>query len=83
MPVVITSSGKDSTHDLIKRFKKATAAAGIVQQAKDKRFHIKKAKIRAEKKIQTNRLKRRVRSLKRMKNVPSSVITRLTERISA
>jgi ribosomal protein S21 len=79
MPIVITATQKDNTHDLIKQFKRATALADIVQVAKDKRYFQKPAKIRADKRIQVKRLQKRLRSLKRTKNIPAAVISRLSE----
>jgi len=79
MPIVITANQKDSTHDLIKQFKRATGLANIVQIAKDKRYFQKPAKLRADKKIQVKRLQKRLRSLKRTKNVPAAVIGRLSD----
>lgn len=79
MPIVIKANQKDSTHELIKQFKRATALADIVQIAKDGRYFQKPAKVRADKKIQMKRLQKRLRSLKRTKNVPAAVIGRLTE----
>ena len=82
MPIVIKAQGKDSTHDVIKKFKKAVVASGIVQIAKDKRYFIKPSKTRADKKIEMKRLKKRARSLKRMKNVSPLVLQRIGERIA-
>ncbi|MCA9373182.1 30S ribosomal protein S21 [Candidatus Woesebacteria bacterium] len=83
MPIVVTAKQNDSTQDLIKQFKRATALADVVQIAKDRKFFAKPAKVRAEKKIQMKRLQKRLRSLKRTKNVPAAVIARLTEYIQS
>ena len=81
MPIVIKAQGKDSTHDVIKKFKKAVVASGIVQIVKDGRYFVKPSKVRAEKKIAFNRLKRRARSLKKMKNVSELALQRINDRL--
>lgn len=82
MPVVVVATAKDSTGDVIKKFKKATAFANTVQIAKDRRYFTKPSQLRAAKKIEKARLGKRLRSLKRMKNISPTVIQRLTERLS-
>lgn len=82
MPIVIKAQGNDSTNDVIRKFKKAVSATNIVQQAKDRAVFVKPSQKRAVKKISTKRLQRRVRKLKRMKNISPQVIQRITDRIS-
>ena len=82
MPIVIKAQGSESTNDVIRKFKKAVAATNIVQQAKDRAVYVKPSQKRAVKKIATKRLQRRVRKLKRMKNISPQVIQRITDRIS-
>lgn len=83
MPIVIKAHGNDSTNDLIKKFKKVTVATDIVQRVKDRRYYQKPSRVRAQQTIEVSRLKKRARSLKRMKNVSPHVLSRLQERLSA
>lgn len=81
MPIVIRATSKDSTHDLIKRFKKALAKTDLVQDAKDGQYFQKPSKLRAIKKIEKSRLSKRLRQLKRMKNIAPSALEKLAARI--
>lgn len=82
MPIVIKAQKGDSTRDLIRQFKKATAATDIVNKVKDRRFYIKRAQKMNVLKSQKRRLKNKIRSLKKMKNISPRVIEYLTERLS-
>lgn len=82
MPIIVKAQGNDTTGDLIKKFKKITIATDVVQKAKDRRYYQKPSKIKAVKKIEISRLKKRVRSLKKMKNISPQILTRIQERIS-
>lgn len=83
MPVIVTARGKsDSTNDLVRRFKKAIVATDIVQKAKDRRYNLKPAAARNVQFSEKRRLKKKIRSLKKMKNISSQVIQRLTERLN-
>lgn len=81
MPIVIKARAKDTTQDLIKRFKKAIIRTDIVQMTKDGRYYQKPSKLRAVKKIELKRLGRRLRKLKRMKNIPVSSLEKLAKRL--
>lgn len=81
MAIVIKARNNDSTNDVIRKFKKATAATDVVTKAKNRRYHTKPSKIRAQKKIEINRLRRRARKLKHTKNVSAESLQRLQERI--
>lgn len=82
MPIIIKAQGNDSTNDLIKKFKKATIATDVVQIVKDRRYYQKPSRIRAVHKIEMNRLRKRSRSLKKMKNISPQVLARMEERLS-
>lgn len=82
MPIIIKAQGNESTNDLIKKFKKATIATDVVQIVKDRRYYQKPSKIKAVYKIQINRLRKRARSLKKMKNISPQVLQRIGERLS-
>ena len=81
MPIVVKAKAKDTTHDVIKRFKKAIAKTDIVQKAKDDQYFQKPSRLRAVKKIELKRLGKRLRKLKRMKNIPPSSLERLAQRL--
>lgn len=70
MPIVIKAKTNQSSNDVIRQFKKAVSATDIVQRVRDRRYFIKPSQIRAVKKQEIAKQKKRRRSLKRMKNVP-------------
>ncbi len=81
MPIVIKAQGSDSTNDVIRKFKKAAASSNVVQIAKDRRYFQKPSKIRAQKKIERNRLRKKVRILKNLKNTSPESLARIRERL--
>lgn len=81
MPIVIKAKKSDSTNDLIRKFKKAVAATGIVQIVKDRRYFKKPSKIKAEQTATNSRLKRRARSLKKMKNISPAALARINQKL--
>lgn len=82
MPIIIKAKSGDSTHDVIKKFKKAVASSDIVQKARDRRFYQKPSEIRTVKKTEKRRLRKRARSLKKMKNISPIVLQRINDRLS-
>jgi ribosomal protein S21 len=81
MAIVIKAKKSDSTNDLIRRFKKAVAATGIVQIVKDRRYFKKPSKIKSERTATNNRLKRRARTLKKRKNVSPAALVRINQKL--
>lgn len=81
MPIIVKAQGNDSTFDVIKKFKKATAAADIVSKARDRRYFQKPSLKRTIKKTEVRRLRKRARALKRMKNISPQVLQRIGERL--
>ena len=81
MPIVIRAQGNDSTHDVIKKFKKAVASTDIVQMAKDRRYYTKPSQLRQVKKTEVRRLRKRARALKKMKNIAPATLQRLMDRL--
>lgn len=81
LPVIVKAKKNQSTNDLIRQFKKVSIASGIVDLVKERRFFQKPSKKRAIKKIEKNRLQKRARSLKKMKNISPQVISRINERL--
>lgn len=82
MPIIIKAKQGDSTHDVIKKFKKAVAASDIVTKARDRRFFKKPSAVRTEKKSEKRRLRKRAQSLKKMKNISAEVMQKINERLS-
>lgn len=83
MPIIIRAQGNDSTSDLIKKFKKISVATDIVQMVKDRRYYSKPSRVRAVHKTEMRRLRKRARSLKKLKNISPAILTRINERLSA
>jgi hypothetical protein len=57
-------------------------ATDLVTVVKDRRFHVQPAEVKNRMMNEKRRLKKKLRSLKRMKNISPEVIKRLTERLS-
>lgn len=83
MPIVIRAKKTESTNDLIRKFKKLTAAADIVQIVKDRRYFQKPSRVRATKVAEMSRLERRARSLKKTKNVSPQAIAKINQRLGS
>ncbi len=83
MPIVIKAKKTESTNDLIRKFKKLTAAADIVQIVKDRRYFQKPSRVRATKVAEMSRLERRARSLKKTKNVSPQAIAKINQRLGS
>ena len=83
MPIIIKAKKNQSTSDIIRQFKKVVAGAGVVQVAKDRRFFQKPSRIKASKVAERSRLKRRARSLKKMKNISPVAISKIQQRLGS
>ncbi|PIR58873.1 MAG: hypothetical protein COU69_03265 [Candidatus Pacebacteria bacterium CG10_big_fil_rev_8_21_14_0_10_56_10] len=81
MPIVVKARGRDNTNDVIKKFKKAAAEVDIVTLAKDRRYHQKPSRLKSVINTERKRLRKKLRSLKRQKNIDPDVISRMTERV--
>jgi ribosomal protein S21 len=82
MAIVVRAKKNQSAGDVIRAFKKKSAEANIIDQVRDRRYFIKPSQIKAVKVSQVSRLRKRMRSLKRMKNISPNVIKRMTDRIN-
>lgn len=78
MPIVIKADPNQSTNDVIREFKKATAATGIVIKAKDNRYYKKPALVKAAKTASKRKTQKRYRSMKKMKNVSEKQLRHLS-----
>jgi ribosomal protein S21 len=83
LPIIVYAKKTESTNDLIRKFKKMTAAADIVQIVKDRRYFQKPSSIRAAKTADMSRLERRARSLKKTKNVSPQAIAKINQRLGS
>lgn len=83
LPIIVKAKKNSSTSDLIKKFKKMVAASNVVQNAKDRRYFKKPSRVKADNTASHNRLRKRMHSLKRMKNTPEQVIERITQRLNS
>lgn len=81
MPIIVKAKKSESTNDLIRKFKKLTAAADVVQIVKDRRYFQKPSKIKSMKTSENSRLEKRARSLKRMKNISPQVLAKINQRL--
>lgn len=82
MPVIVRARKSDSSNDVIRKFKKAAAASGVVQTVKDRRYFQKPSKGKSSKTAEYNRLRRRSRSLKKRKNISGTVIEKINQRLN-
>jgi ribosomal protein S21 len=69
VPIIIKARGDDHTGDLIKKFKKIIAATNIIQVVKDRKYYQKPSELRTVRMNELRRMKKRMKSLKRQKNV--------------
>ncbi len=81
MPIIIQAGQRSSTNDLIRKFKKAAFASNVVQIVRDRHYFTKPARERALKKIEFNRLRKRLHSIKRAKNTSISSVLHLVKRL--
>ncbi|MEA2056565.1 MAG: 30S ribosomal protein S21 [Patescibacteria group bacterium] len=81
MAVVVKAKKDDSTSSLIRRFKKAVKSEDIVQKTRDRRYYKKPATLRAERKSTKRHLKKRLKTVKKMKNASPRSIQHLKQRI--
>ncbi len=71
MPIIIRAKGDDHTGDLIKKFKKVIAATNIIQVVKDRKYYLKPSEVRTVRQNEIRRMKKRLRSIKKLKNAPT------------
>ena len=83
MPIVIRAKKNQSTSDLIRQFKKAVAATGVVQIVKDRRYFQKPSKVKSIKTAELSRLKKRAHSLRKTKNISALTISKIRARLGS
>jgi ribosomal protein S21 len=83
LPIVIRAKKNQSTSDLIRQFKKAVVATGVVQIVKDRRYFQKPSKIKSLKTAELSRLKKRAHSLGKTKNISALTIAKIRARLGS
>jgi len=83
LPIIIRAKKNQSSSDLIRQFKKAVAASGVVQIVKDRRYFQKPSRIKATRTAEMSRLKRRAHSLAKTKNISALTIAKIRARLGA
>ena len=83
MTIVVKNRGNESVNDMIKRFKKISVAMDIQTQVKDRQYHLKPSQVRKNNNNDNRRLRRRLRGLKKMKNISPEIIARMHEKLSS
>ena len=82
MPVIIKAKKNENTGSLMRRFKKTISALEIVQNARDRRYFKKPSTLKAELKSEKRHLRKKLKTLKKMKNVPARSLQSLREKIN-
>lgn len=82
LPIIVKAKGNDSTNDVIRKFKKVVAATDIVQKTKDRAFYQRPSQIAKVPKTINARLRKRLHSMKRMKNVTPDDLQRIVKQLS-
>ena len=83
MTIVVKNRGNESVNDLVKRFKKISVAIDVQQIVKDRQYHLKPSQVRKNNKNDNRRLRRRLRGLKKMKNISPEIIARMHDKLSS
>ncbi len=83
MPIIVTSKKGDSASNLIRKFKKLVSASDIVQKARDRRYYKKPSTIKAERLSEKRHLRKKLKTLKKMKNVPARSLESLRSKINS
>ncbi len=82
MAIVVKARPNDGPNDLIKRFKKVIVSSDIVQKVKDRQYYQRPSQMKKMAANDNRRLRRRLRGLKKMKNIPPEVIIRMNDKLS-
>ena len=82
MSIIVKNRGNEPVNDLIKRFKKISVAVDVQTQVKERQYHLRPSQVRKNNKNDNRRLRRRLRGLKKMKNISPDIIHRMHEKLS-
>ena len=83
MTIVVKNRGNESVGDMIKRFKKISVAMDIQTLVKDRQYYERPSQVRKNYNNDNRRLRRRLRGLKKMKNISPDIIARMHEKLSS
>lgn len=83
MSIVVKNRGNESVNDLIKRFKKISVSLDVNTLVRDRQYHLKPSQVRKNAVNDNRRLRRRLRGLKKMKNISPDIITRMHDKLSS
>ncbi len=83
MTIVVKNRGNESVGDMVKRFKKISVAMDIQTIVKDRQYHLRPSQVRKNNNNDNRRLRRRLRGLKKMKNISPEIIARMHEKLSS
>lgn len=83
MSIIVKNRGNESVNDLIKRFKKISVSLDINTLVRDRQYHLKPSQVRKNAVNDNRRLRRRLRGLKKMKNISPDIITRMHDKLSS
>lgn len=83
MSIVVRNRGNESVNDLIKRFKKISVSLDVNQIVRDRQYHLKPSQVRKNATNDNRRLRRRLRGLKKMKNISPDIISRMHDKLSS
>lgn len=82
MAIVVKAKGSDTTNDLIKKFKKLTVSTDVVQKVKDRQYHLRPSEVKKNNHNEKRRLAKRLRGLKKMKNISPDIISRMHDKLA-
>ncbi len=83
MTIVVKNRGNESVNDLIKRFKKISVSLDVNTLVRDRQYHLKPSQVRKNNVNDNRRLRRRLRGLKKMKNISPDIIARMHDKLSS
>lgn len=83
MPIIVKAKKGDSASNLIRKFKKLVSASEIVQKTRDRRYFKKPSTLKAERLSEKRHLRKKLKTLKKMKNVPSRSLESLRSKINS
>ena len=83
MSIVVHNRGNEPVNELIKRFKKISVALDIQTLVKERQYHLRPSQVRKNNQNDNRQLARRLRGLKKMKNISPDIITRMNEKLAS
>lgn len=81
MAIVVKMKAGDRPNDLVKRFKKAVTSTDILQKVKDRQYYERPSQMKKMSVNDNRRLARRLRGLKKAKNIDPAIISRMDDKL--